>query len=282
MRASLYPILLPSIDLDVQAWMSRRKDAGFKVSSGERKRANNYVKGAKAAGFWDMIVVENLCEGNDSIAASMYPLKATVGATVHSAVAFASDALDPGNGWQSDGATNYIATGVVMGVFSSTVGMSYYLRTLQGSNATTRLMMGCNNAAGNAVYWLADNMNSSGVAVAGNRTGWLGGNLTQGAVQAGITGSGLGLIQSSRTASTSLTQYRNGVVVASNASAKTVSSSIVGCNVMAVNQNGAVSGLPVAGTYVSAYGIDLGMSTAQALARSQLIQEHEAALGRAV
>lgn len=269
-----------SADADVAAWQVRLTALGGSITYSERVAAEALVASAKANDFWRFRRLDLMC--GDFIALSA-PLVNTSGSAANTLVNFVSSDYNRSLGLQTDGSSKYLNTGYIPS--EATGGMSAYLRTLQGASATTREVMGALNSGATQNFRMAENTASTlTTPTSGSRAvSWGGSTGTGAAAAASGAGTTVGLIHSSRTAATSLTQFFNGASVATSATSRTPATAGVPITIFGVNLQGTGTvNYLIAGSRISAYAMDTGMTDTQAAAYYAAMQAFQTTLGRNV
>lgn len=265
MRPAHRLILFGGYDPDAQNYFSRVAAAGGSLASATKKAFNDYVRGTKSDGDWDLIIRGSLLL-TDGFAGLFVPFKVGGGSASDTNVNFVSGDYSLATGLTGNGTTKYLNTVMLANVLTANdTHIAIYNRS-----STNGITLGAIDVSDNRLLvsapsgnYISDQYKSSG-----------GGRLS---VATGATP--FGFIIGTRTASNVHTIYRNGTSITSNA---TTAGSLpaIALTVFAYNNNGtpAVDGSGICGGYT----VGKGVSSTAAGRMNARMQALQAALGRNV
>jgi len=260
-------------DADIADYLSRVAAASGTLTAGEESAIRAFVTSAKTSSnaYWSSLSIFQPMAGDAN--ASLVKLKgATADTNVGTTYAAATGRTSNGTSQYLN--TNFIPTG-------ATGGISIYLRTTIASSTTLRVPIGVRDGANTQVFRLTANSNSAGAASSGGVAGVWGG-ASPGPFPATTGGMTFGFWHNSRTDSTTHNLFENGVLMGSSSTATTPASPGFPLFVFANNGGGTAGAYVTASTSVGCYGVDTGMTEAQAADYYTHVQTLMTALGRNV
>lgn len=258
-------------DADVTDYLARVATASGTVSGAEEAAIRAFVNSAKTStnAYWDQLTVFQPMVGD--AAASLVKLK---GETADTNVGTTYSAA---TGRTSNGTSQYLNTN--HNPTGATGGISCYLRTTIASSTTIRVPIGVRDTANTNAFRLTANSSSAGGGVSGGVASIWGGT-APGPFPSTTGGMVAGFWHNSRTDSTTHKLIFNGAVVGNSATATTPVNPGFPLFVFANNGGGTVGSYVTASTSIGAYGVDTGMTEAQAADYYEHVQTLMTALGR--
>jgi hypothetical protein len=273
-------------NVDAQDWIDRVYGNGGTVSASTASAVNAFCDAIDAAGIRDRFFRLNLFAGTglNACLVPLYTGPTSLGIKYGGAVdtnvgPFVSgdyNETGAGGGLTGNGTSKYLNTGLSvndMGTASSGH-LSVYHGQSSGVDAN-RYYMGANDAtASNRFYLGTDSFSTANVI--GNYGGLQGASQSLAANGHGSAGHRI----LSRESASSLTHYHNGSVVATNTTTITPATSTAAFAVFAANRNGTVDRWH--NSWIAAYSIGLGLTSAQAASYRTAMQAFQTALSRNV
>lgn len=256
--------LLRSADADAASWAARVSAASGTYSASTLTAVDAFCRSAKNAGYWGKLNRINLFCG-DQLAAALVPLKVGGGAPIDTNVAFVAGDYTEGTGLTGNTSTKYLRTGLIpsASLVANSTHLSLYNRSSAGGmniGVQATFAMLAPFASDAKVY-------SDQYSVAGGRL-----------ITASAIGTPFGFCIGTRTSVSSHVVYRNGVSVASNA---TADGALPATEVYVFAANN--GGVPViSGSACAGYSIGDGLSEADVVAYSAHMETFQDALGRGV
>lgn len=238
------------------------------------------VRPLKSTGLSNLMVRFNPCVGTN-ISASLVPLFNQTSVALDVNNNLLTTDYSQTTGWNTDGATKSINTGVQ--ITNAIGGFGLYLRTTQTSDTVVRIAMGTNDVTFTQLYRIVGNRTANGTASAGVVTGVYGGAVAGPHAQAsGAPGLTFGLWSTTRSNANFQTIYKNGISQGTSSSAITALAPGFSMLVMGNNNGGTAGQYLEANSKVAGYYIDSGARVAQMPLLYNIIQTFNQKLGRSV
>lgn len=255
-----------TFDLDTLNWQQRVIAAGGAVSGENLSAVDQFVRGCKADGIWDELIMINLL-ATDGLTGLGVPLKVGGGSATHTLTAFGSSDYGLDRGLECDGSTKYIATGQVPQ--DSTGGVGVYMGGDFVAPSSRVTLMGISETGAGTVDLYAD-------------TDSVNGQYLTSPVATDAEAASFGSYHAVRTGTAVMKLYKDGAEIGSNTDAGVAGDPpTIGLYVFARNTNGTAGQFFPGGARIKAYWHDDGMSAAEALLLYNRMYTFQATLGRA-
>jgi hypothetical protein len=267
---ALQKIFSRGLDSNAALWAAAVTANGGTYSAQTLESVSTFCKAAKANGYWSKLNRINLFCGNQ-LAAALVPLKVGNGSTVDTNVNFVSGDYTESTGLDSDG-TKYLRTGLLASALTlNDTHVAVYNRESNASGGACCL--GASDGTNTARLELFAPYQDSGVYSFHYDN-------ASGSIQNIAIAGSFGHIAASRTAANSHKIYRNGSVIASNATSGGALPAYEFYVFAKSNGVGAVTF--ITSHKLSAYSIGSGLTDAEMTHYNTDMQAFQTALGRQV